>query len=103
DRIRQAARFQQLVAEWEPDGIEAGRRDLVQHVLPVARPQAMRRKVGRLQAKPVHAGEPDLVTVAVHEFPVFGAKGYRRRRWTVTRCGSLVGGGRTASLQEGGD
>src|SRR5438094_884094 len=49
------------------------------------------------------AGWPDLVTVAVHEFPVFGAKGYRGRRWPVTRCGSLVGGGRTASLQQAGD
>jgi hypothetical protein len=44
------AQIQELIAKWQPDGVEAGSADLVQHVIDVARLKSDRRKSARLHA-----------------------------------------------------
>jgi hypothetical protein len=77
-----AGGLQQLVAERKADRVEAGGNDLVEHVLPISGPQAMRRKDRSLETEPVHARQANFDAAGVDEPSPFGAdrSASRRRR-----------------------
>ena len=97
-------RLDQLIAERQPDGIEAGRHDLVEHLLPVSGPESVRGEDRSLQTEPVHPGQSDLLPVAVDQLPAQGSKSSARRR--AGSAGGLMAAGRRAAgidaWQQGG-
>src|SRR6266568_1606952 len=60
DAIRYARRVEELIGEGQANGVEACACDLLEHVLPVARPQPMWGKGAGLKPKPVDACERHL-------------------------------------------
>src|SRR2546421_10133773 len=75
DPIRHAGRIEELIGVRQANGVEAGLCDLLQHVLPVARPQPMRGKGTGLKPKPVDACERHLASRRrVHQLTMRGTK-----------------------------
>src|SRR6266436_974380 len=75
DPIRHAGRVEELIGVRHANGVEAGLCDLLQHVLPVARPQPMRGKGTGLKPKPVHPRERHLAPRRrIHQLTMKGTK-----------------------------
>ncbi len=75
DTLRYAGRVEELIGVGQANGVEAFLCDLLQHVLPVARPQSMRGKGTGLKPKPVDACERHLAPRRrIHQLTMRGTK-----------------------------
>src|SRR5258706_6776564 len=75
DPIRYAGRVEELIGVRHANGVEACMYDLLQHVLPVARPQPMRGKGTGLKPKPIDACERHPASRrGIHQLTMKGAQ-----------------------------
>src|SRR5258708_23061399 len=89
DPLWHAARVEELIGVRQAQGVEAGTCHVVEHVLPVANPEAMGGKATGLQAKPVDAGERDLAARRIHQLTMQGAEESHAMTMLAMRGGFL--------------
>src|SRR5579885_3020278 len=65
---------EKLIAERQTNGVKTGLRDLIEHALPVAGIQPVRREGVCLHPKPVYAGQSDLVAARIDYFTLPGVQ-----------------------------